>query len=205
MTADLGDPQTISQLEQLNAVIAWKKLALPIHQTYQNDTARGGRPNVSVVMMLKILMLQKWFNLSDPGAEAMLRDRISFRKFVGLGWTDPTANHATIALFRKCLHEQQLVSDLFDVVTDHLTKQGLIVREGTLVDATIIAAPRGRNSDADSNHRGHTKDKTATSTKKHDTPHHGFKAHIATDTHKASSSITSTTSPRFTTANRSMS
>ena len=51
MTADLGDPQTINQLEQLNAVIPWEKLAQPIRQTYQNDTARGGRPNVPVVMM----------------------------------------------------------------------------------------------------------------------------------------------------------
>ena len=122
LTADLGDPQTMGQLEQLNAVIPWEKLAEPIRQTYQNDTAKGGRPNVPVVMMLKIVMLQKWFNLSDPGAEAMLRDRISFRKFVGLGWTDPTVDHATIALFRKRLHEQQLISNLFDAVTDHLTK-----------------------------------------------------------------------------------
>lgn len=182
MTADLGDPQTISQLEQLNAVIPWEKLAAPIRRTYQNDSTKGGRPNVPVIMMLKIVMLQKWFNLSDPAAEAMLRDRISFRKFVGLGWTDPTVDHATIALFRKRLHEQQLISNLFDAVTDHLTKQGMIVREGTLVDATIITAPRGRKSDAESNFRGQTKDKTATSTKKNDTPYHGFKAHIATDT-----------------------
>lgn len=112
----------------------------------------------------------------------MLRDRISFRKFVGLCWTDPVVDHATIALFRKRHHEQQLISNLFDAVTDHLTKQGMIVRQGTLVDATIITAPRGRRSDPQSNHRNHTKDKTATFTKKYDTPYHGFKAHIASDT-----------------------
>ena len=112
----------------------------------------------------------------------MLRDRISFRKFVGLGWTDPTVDHATIAIFRGRLREQQLISDLFDAVTDHLTHEGMIVREGTLVDATIITAPRGRKSDSESNHRGHTKDKAATATKKHGIPHHGYKAHIATDT-----------------------
>ena len=179
MTADLGDPQTINQLEQLNRVIPWEKLAQPIRQTYQNDTAKGGRPNVPVVMMLKIVMLQKWFNLSDPAAEAMLRDRISFRKFVGLGWTDPTVDHATIAIFRGRLREQQLMSDLFDQVTDHLSHEGMIVREGTLVDATIISAPRGRSTDSGT---GHTKDKAATSTKKNSIPYHGYKAHIATDT-----------------------
>ena len=179
MITDLGDPQTIRQLEQLDALIPWEKLASPIRQTYQNNTAKGGRPNVPVVMMLKIVMLQKWFNLSDPAAEAMLRDRISFRKFVGLGWTDPTVDHATIAIFRGRLRQQQLMSDLFDKVADHLTKQGIIVREGTLVDATIIAAPRGRSTDSGT---GRTKDKAATFTKKNDIPHHGFKAHIATDT-----------------------
>ena len=66
---DIGDPKMAAKLDQLDKAVPWDKLAAPIQATYGNTTDAGGRPNVPVEMMLKVVMLQKWFNLSDAMAE----------------------------------------------------------------------------------------------------------------------------------------
>jgi len=176
--ADLGDPKMMAKLDQLNQTIPWQKLAAPIRATYGNDGEQGGRPNVAVVVMLKIIMLQKWFSLSDEALEGMLLDRISFRRFVGLSMHDGTVDATTLVRFRNRLREHGLMSVLFDMVVTHLRDAGLIVQEGTLVDATIIEAPKGRTTD---DGLGNTRDKAASYTKKHGKTYHGYKAHVATD------------------------
>ncbi len=80
--AELGGAKTQKLLDRLDRLIPWDQLARPIDSLYRNDAGRGGRPNVPVVMMLKCILLQKWFNLSDPGLEEAIDDRISFRRFV---------------------------------------------------------------------------------------------------------------------------
>lgn len=179
LTADLGDPHMMGQLARLDQVVPWEKLAEPIRATYTPDAGQGGRPAVPVVMMLKLVMLQKWYNLSDPALEGQLLDRLSFRRFVGLGLRDAAVDHSTISKFRARLIAHGLLAELFDTVTAHLRQQGLIVQEGTLVDATIISAPRGRVA-ADG--LGDTKQAAASYTKKHGRTYHGYKAHVATDT-----------------------
>ena len=176
--ADLGDPKMAAKLNQLDQTIPWQKLATPIRATYDNDGEQGGRPNITVVVMLKIVMLQKWFSLSDEAMEGMLLDRISFRRFVGLSMHDGTVDATTLVKFRNRLREHGLMSVLFDLVVAHLRDAGLVVQEGTLVDATIIEAPKGRTND---DGLGHTKDKAASYTKKHGKTYHGYKAHVATD------------------------
>lgn len=176
--SQLGDPKIRAKLARLNAAVPWERLAAPIVATYGNHTAKGGRPNLPVVMMLKVLMLQKWFNLSDPMMEGMLLDRYSFREFVGLNMIDGTVDETTIVIFRKRLRQYGLMATLFEDVVAHLGQQGLIVQEGTLVDATIIEAPRGKSTE---DGLGHTKQKAASYTKKHGRMYHGYKAHIATD------------------------
>lgn len=176
--SELGDPKLRAKLARLHEAVPWERLAEPIRATYRNDTARGGRPNLPVQMMLKVVMLQKWFNLSDPAMEGMLLDRISFREFVGLNMIDGTIDETTIVQFRGRLREQGLMAGLFEDVVAHLRERGLIVEEGTLVDATIIAAPRGKVAE---DGLGHTKQKEATYTKKHGRTYHGYKAHVATD------------------------
>ena len=178
MTADLGSGRMMAQLARLDAAVPWEALAQLIRPTYRNQGEQGGRPNVPVVMMLKIVMLQKWYNLSDPEMEEALLDRLSFRRFVGLGLTDANVDHATISLFRSRLRQHGLMSMLFQTVVKHLDEQGLIVKEGTLVDATIIEAPRGRPTQ---DKLGDTQDRAATYTKKHGRTYHGYKAHVATD------------------------
>jgi IS5 family transposase len=178
--SELGDPKIRAKLARLNAAVPWDRLAAPIAATYDNDTAKGGRPNVPVVVMLKVVLLQKWFNLSDPAMEGMLLDRISFREFVGLNMIDGTIDETTIVTFRKRLREQGLMATLFDDVVAHLGEQGLIVEEGTLVDATILEAAKGKTTE---DGLGSTKQKAASYTKKHGRTYHGYKAHIATDAH----------------------
>jgi IS5 family transposase len=144
---------------------------------YSNDTSKGGASNWPIVMMVKCMMLQRWFNLSDPMLEEMLLDRLSFRRFIGLRMEDKTPDETTFVVFRKRLRKHGHNSTLFDKTVEILKQRGVILEEGTCVDATIIEASRGRKrSDGTS-----TKDKTASYTKKHGKIHHGYKAHIATD------------------------
>ena len=176
--ADLGGTKTQQLLSRLNQLIPWDQLALQILPLYRNDDGRGGRPNVPVVMMLKCILLQKWFNLSDSGLEEAVADRISFRKFLNLGLSDQGVDETTLVKFRKRLREAGIIGELFDTATHYLTSQGLILTQGTMVDATIIAAPRGK---ATEDGLDSTKDKTASFTRKNGQTHHGYKAHIATD------------------------
>jgi len=176
--SELGDPKLRAKLQRLDAAIPWDRLAEPIRATYTNHTAKGGRPNVPVTMMLKVVMLQKWFNLSDPAMEGMLLDRISFREFVGLNLIDGTIDETTIVNFRKRLRDHALTSVLFDDVVAYLNEAGVIVEEGTLVDATLIEAPRGKPTE---DALGHTKQPQASYTRKHGRTYHGYKAHIASD------------------------
>lgn len=179
MLAELGGPRTAGLLERLDAATPWEDLAAVVRPLYRNNSARGGRPNIPAVVMLKITLMQRWFGLSDPAMEEAILDRLSFRRFLGLGTADGTVDHATIALFRKLLHDEGLASELFEVVNAHLREQGLIVQEGTAVDATILEAPTGRPRKRDDLES--SKDKAATFTKKHGRTYHGYKAHVASD------------------------
>jgi IS5 family transposase len=127
--------------------------------------------------MIKCLLLQKWFGLSDPQLEEMLRDRLSFRRFVGLSLDDATPDETSFVVFRKRLREAGKAAALFDAVLASLRDKGLVLKEGTLVDATIVDAPQGEKRLDGSR----TKDPCATYTKNHGTLRHGYKAHQATD------------------------
>ncbi|MCE9589043.1 MAG: transposase [Planctomycetes bacterium] len=130
---DIGDPNMTARLDQLDRAVPWAKLAAPIQATYGNATNVGGRPNVPVEMMFKVMMLQKWFNLGDAMAEGMLRDRISFRRFLGMGLSDDVIDEISLVRFRARLRGHGLTAGLFDAVATHLREAGLIVNEGTLV------------------------------------------------------------------------
>jgi len=177
LLADLGGQRTTALLTQLDAAVPWRELAGTIRPVYRNDTHKGGRPNVPVAVMLKVTLLQRWFGLSDPAMQEAIDDRLSFRRFLGLGLQDPGVDHATIALFRQRLHGAGLAATLFDQANRHLLSRGLIVKQGTAVDATILEAPRGRVRDDGTP----TRDPSASFTKKHGKAYHGYKAHIATD------------------------
>ena len=176
MTADLGGPRTSALLDDLARSVPWEKLARPVRTLYKNDE-KGGAPAWPAVMMLRCVMLAKWFNLSDPQLEENLKDRLSFRRFVGLSLADKTPDQTTFVVFRRRLREAKMDRTLFDAVAKHLDGLGVLVKEGTLVDATIIEQAKGKKREDGTS----TRDQEATFTKKHGRSYHGYKGHIAAD------------------------
>jgi IS5 family transposase len=184
----LGGPRTTALLEKLDAAVPWKKLVAPIlklpeYARYIQNPSRPGERPIDPLVMLKGLMLAKWYNLSDPQLEEQLKDRISFRRFVGLSQQDRTPDETTFVRFRARLREGGLDQNLFDTLLAHIDGQGLLVKSGTIVDATIVEQSTGHKTgekDADGNDLT-TRDPDASFTKKNDISYHGYKMHAATD------------------------
>jgi IS5 family transposase len=175
--ADLGGPRATAFFDTCLGEIPFDRLAASLADLFVQDCPKGGAPHWPVVTMLKVVFLQKCFGLSDPMAEEMLKDRISFRRFVGLSFDDKTPDHSTISLFRTRLRERGHGSTLFDQTLEILREKGLVLNNGTLIDATIIEAPLGtKRSDGSS-----TADPCATKTVKAGRGYFGYRAHIATD------------------------
>jgi IS5 family transposase len=103
-------------------------------------SGRRGAPPFPALMMFKALLLQQWYGLSDPGLEEALCDRMSFRRFVGLSADQAAPDHSTLWRFRQALSAQGLDQAGFEAVNRQLDAAGLIVRQGTLIDASLIAA-----------------------------------------------------------------
>jgi IS5 family transposase len=180
--ADLGGRRTTRFLQTCAELVPWDELGRTLAALFP-EHERGGRPFWAAGVMAKCVMLQKWFGLSDPQLEEQLRDRISFRRFVGLSFDDATPDETTLVNFRKRLREHGMASTLFEAVVAGLRARGLVVKEGTLVDATIVDAPVGEKV-TDPHGPGlerHTHDGCATYTRNHGTLRHGYKAHVATD------------------------
>jgi IS5 family transposase len=174
MAADLGGPRTGQFLERVAEVIDFEALAKRVRAEVAPEQPKGGRPFWPVVMMLKCVLLGKWYGLSDAGLEEQLRDRVSFRRFVGLSLSEATPDETTFVNFRKRLREEGHGSTLFDAVLEQLRGKGLVLTEGSLVDATIVEAPRGgKREDGTS-----TRDGCASFTRKHGRTYHGYKAHV---------------------------
>ena len=127
-------------LAEMDAVIPWSLLVGLIEPHYPNSGK--GRPAHELERMLRIYFLQQWFNLSDPQAEDAIYDSESMRRFarVELG-DDKIPDESTILRFRHLLEKHGLTEAIFEAVKDLLTEQHLLLRAGTIVDATIVAAP----------------------------------------------------------------
>lgn len=175
--ADLGSPRATAFFERCLRIIPFDQLAASVAGMFDDANPAGGAPHWPVVTLIKIIFLQKCFGLSDPAVEEMLKDRISFRRFVGLSFLDKTPDHSTISLFRKRLQESGHGSTLFEKTLEILRARGLVLSTGTLIDATIIEAPLGsKRTDGSS-----TADPCATKTFKSGRIYHGYRAHVATD------------------------
>lgn len=174
--ADLGGPRARAFFDTCSREVPFEQLAASVSDVFDDEGPAGGRPHWPVVTMLKVLFIQKCFGLSDPMAEEMLKDRISFRRFVGLSFDDATPDHSTVSTFRTRLRARGHGSTLFDKALQVLRARGLVLSEGTLIDATIIEAPLGSGRGDGSR----TGDPCATKTFKHGRAYHGYRAHVAT-------------------------
>jgi transposase, IS5 family len=127
-------------LSEMERVVPWSAL-VELVASYMPE-GRRGRPPFAVEAMLRIHFMQQWFNLSDPAMEDALHDVSLFREFAGLGgWDDRLPDESTILRFRHVLKKHKLAGQILQTVNDLLTAKGLLLRQGTVVDATLIAAP----------------------------------------------------------------
>jgi len=130
-----------AQLARIDGLIDWSAV-----DGVLSGLRPGGRgqPPYPARLMFKALLLQQWYGLTDPGLEAALADRLSFRRFVGLGLDDPTPDHTTLWRFREALGKADLAEALFAEVVRQIEAKGLVLKRGTLVDATVVEAQAAR-------------------------------------------------------------
>ena len=158
--------------------------------------SNAGRPPFDVVMMFKILVLQRLINLSDDQTEYQITDRMSFQRFIGLSLGERVPDAKTIWLFRDTLTQSGMIRDLFLTFNGMLAAKGIITHTGTIVDATFVDAPRQRNSRDENKqvkngetpeewkknpHKLAQNDTDARWTKKNDETHYGYKDHVKVD------------------------
>jgi len=161
-------------LAEMEKVIPWERLFALIEPVYPKG--KNGRPPYRLDTMLRIHFMQQWFGLSDPAMEESLYDSHSMRQFVGLSLTHGSLpDETTILNFRRLLEKHQLAPRILAEVNGLLSEKGLLLREGTIVDATIISAPSSTKN------KSRKRDPDMHQTKKGNNWHFGMKAHIGVD------------------------
>jgi IS5 family transposase len=161
-------------LQEMDKVIPWKDLIQIIERYYPK--AGNGRQPMPLERMLRIYFMQQWYGLSDPAMEDALYDIESMRRFAGVDIAvDVVPDETTILHFRHLLEEHELTKKIFEKTQWYLTEKGLLLREGTIVDATIINAPSSTKN------RDNTRDKEMKQTRKGNQWYFGMKAHVGTD------------------------
>jgi IS5 family transposase len=161
-------------LAEMDAVIPWSTLLALIEPHYPK--AGRGRQPIGLEKLLRIYFLQQWFNLSDPQAEDAIYDSESMRRFVGVELGDDVIpDESTILRFRHLLERQQLTEAIFGAVQQLLVERRLLLKSGTIMDATIIAAPTStKNATAQ-------RDPEMRQTRQGQAWHFGMKLHVGTD------------------------
>ena len=160
-------------LEEMELVVPWKALIKLIEPHYP-VASRGRRP-YPLESILRLHLMQNWFALSDPAMEEALYEIASLRTFARLSLTQAIPDETTILNFRHLLEENDLAEDILKLVNAHLARKGLLLKRGSIVDATIIAAPSSTKNSAGE------RDPEMHQTKKGNQWHFGMKAHIAVD------------------------
>jgi transposase, IS5 family len=161
-------------LAEMDRVVPWQELCAVIEPFYPK--AGNGRPPVGLARMLRLHLLQHWFNLSDPMTEEALYESLSMRQFVGVDLgREPVPDETTILNFRHLLERHGLGKALFEQVNRRLASRGLKVAGGTIVDATIIAAPSSTKNEAKA------RDPEMHQTRKGQQWYFGMKLHIGVD------------------------
>lgn len=180
------------KLKKLNDIIDWEKFRPILGKMYKNDTSKGGRPNIDVIVMVKSLTLQTMYNLSDEALEYNLNDRISFRVFIGLDEKVP--DFTSFWRFKERITLNGTQKKLDDEMQRQLNEKGYIVKKGTIQDASFIESDIGKKRQAEERKKNKKNekikytakqkshiDKDASFSKKGQKLYHGYKLHIKTD------------------------
>jgi transposase, IS5 family len=183
MQLTFGDAEGLGQrkrtrrevfLAEMEQVVPWQPLLALIAPHYPS-LGRPGRQPYPLETMLRVHFLQQWYGLSDPAMEEALYEIPTLRRFAGLGGLDTFPDETTILNFRRLLERHGLARKIFERVNAHLARRGQSLRSGTIVDATIIAAPSSTKN------REGRRDPQMHQTKKGNQWHFGMKAHIGVD------------------------
>ncbi|MCX6696135.1 MAG: IS5 family transposase [Methanoregula sp.] len=173
---ELGD-----KVAEFDTLIEWERFRPIIGDLYTNTTEQGGRPNIDEIVMVKLLVLQSMYGLSDPELERLANDRISFLKF--LGFPEKIPDHSTIWFFRERLIKQGKLDLIWQELQRQENAMGLKIKKGTIQDATFITTDPGHApADKPRGDLARTRrSKERTWTKKNSTSYFGFKAHSKED------------------------
>ncbi|ALE68669.1 IS5 family transposase [Xanthomonas campestris] len=183
MQLTLGDAEGLGKrkqtrreifLAEMEQVVPWQQL-LGLVAPHYPVSGRPGRQPYALATMLRIHLLQQWYALSDPAMEEALHEIPTLRRFAQLGGLDNVPDETTILNFRRLLETHGLAARMLEAVNAHLARKGQSLRSGTIVDATLIAAPSStKNAD-------HARDPEMHQTKKGNQWYFGMKAHIGVD------------------------
>jgi IS5 family transposase len=192
-------------LVALNKLIPWETFRPALRAALETAGRRAtgetrksaaGRKPWDEVLMFKVLVLQALYNLGDDNVEYLIRDRLSFMRFLGLGLEHRVPDAKTVWLYREALAQTGAGEALFDVFDGHLKQNGYLAMGGQIVDATIVPVPKNRNSREENEAikagempqgwdsqpaKRRQKDRDARWTKKHGCSHYGYKNHICVD------------------------
>ena len=187
-------------LDKALILIDWSRIERIIRKKYKKFFNAVGSPAYPSLVMFKILLLQNWYDLSDPKTEEALMDRISFVQFIGLSLASDVPDHSTICRFRNEMLELGLYDKLFHEINRQLEEKGILIRKGAIVDATVVesarrprrvveseSVPEDRNEDDDPDggtptEVSYSDDLDAKWLKKNNQYHYGYKAHLSVDT-----------------------
>ena len=163
-------------LAEMEAVVPWTALIDLIEPYYPKTSSKGGRPPYPLETMLRVHLMQQWYDLSDPAMEDALIEVATMRRFAGIALiTDRIPDETTILAFRHLLEENDLGEQIFDAVKAHLKANGMAMKQGTIIDATIIAAPSSTKNEK------RERDPEMHQTKKGNQWFYGMKVHVGVD------------------------
>lgn len=129
-------------LAEMDQVVPWQALIDLIEPHYPKTSSKGGRPPYPLATMLRIHLMQQWYSLSDPAMEDALIEVATIRRFAGIDLiSDRIPDETTILTFRHLLEKHDLGQKVFETVKAHLKQRGMAMKQGTIIDATLISAP----------------------------------------------------------------
>lgn len=168
-----GNPR----LERIEVLVDWQPVDRLLEPIY---AAATGRPAYPPLAMVKVLLLQSWYGLGDPAMEEALGDRLSFRRFAGFTLGEAVPDHSTICRFRAEITRRGLAEALFGEINRQLSERGLIIKHGTLIDATVIEAAAAEPRKQKGGGRSEA-DPDAVWTKRSGRAQFGYRLHVAVD------------------------
>ena len=177
--------RTSTMLDKIKEFVDWHAIEQEVSVINKTGTERGGRPPIPIDWKVKMLFVQHLYTLSDPELEDQMIDRLSFQEFVGITFSSEIPDFTTVWRFKEALLKEKLLDRIFDLIQHQLESKGLLVKKGTMVDATIIQSDNRPLSavrrQALTEKPSKQIDTDASSTQKGKKKYFGYKGHVGVD------------------------